>query len=63
MPFVSESDVRRALTREEKIFIGRKTIITPSARDLANEHDVFVEIAGSAELSSKTGSTARNMRE
>ena len=32
--FVSENDVRRAMTRSEKIFIGRKTILTPSARDL-----------------------------
>jgi hypothetical protein len=42
-PFVSENDVRRAMTRSEKIFIGRKTILTPSARDLGLEHEVFVE--------------------
>ena len=41
--FVSENDVRRALTRSEKIFIGPKTILTPSARDLGMEHEVFVE--------------------
>jgi len=41
--FVSENDVRRAMTRREKIFIGRKTILTPSARDLGLEHEVFVE--------------------
>jgi acetaldehyde dehydrogenase (acetylating) len=41
--FVSENDVRRAMTRNEKIFIGRKTILTPSARDLGVEHEVFVE--------------------
>jgi hypothetical protein len=41
--FVSETDVRRAMTRSEKIFIGRKTILTPSARDLGLEHEVFVE--------------------
>lgn len=41
--FVSENDVRRAMTRNEKIFIGRKTILTPSARDLGLEHEVFVE--------------------
>jgi acetaldehyde dehydrogenase (acetylating) len=41
--FVSENDVRRAITRSEKIFIGRKTILTPSARDLGLEHEVFVE--------------------
>jgi acetaldehyde dehydrogenase (acetylating) len=41
--FVSENDVRRAMTRSEKIFISRKTILTPSARDLGLEHEVFVE--------------------
>jgi hypothetical protein len=41
--FVSENDVRRAMTRSEKIFIGPKTILTPSARDLGQEHAVFVE--------------------
>jgi acetaldehyde dehydrogenase (acetylating) len=41
--FVSENDVRRAMTRCEKIFIGRKTILTPSARDLGVEHEIFVE--------------------
>jgi acetaldehyde dehydrogenase (acetylating) len=40
--FVSENDVRMAITRSEKIFIGPKTIVTPSARDLAGEHEVFV---------------------
>jgi acetaldehyde dehydrogenase (acetylating) len=42
-PFVSENDVRRAMTRSEKIFVGPKTILTPSARDLGVEHDVFIE--------------------
>jgi hypothetical protein len=41
--FVSENDVRRAMTRSEKIYIGRKTILTPSARDLGLEHEIFVE--------------------
>ena len=41
--FVSENDVRRAMTRSEKIFIGPKTILTPSARDLGVEHQVFIE--------------------
>jgi acetaldehyde dehydrogenase (acetylating) len=41
--FVSENDVRRAMTRNEKIFIGPKTILTPSARDLGVEHEVFIE--------------------
>jgi hypothetical protein len=42
-PFVSETDVRNAVTRGEKIFIGPKTILTPSARDMGVEHAVFVE--------------------
>jgi acetaldehyde dehydrogenase (acetylating) len=42
-PFVSENDVRQAMTRSQKIFIGPKTILTPSARDLGREHEVFVE--------------------
>ena len=37
--FVSENDVRRAITRSEKILIGPKTIVTPSAKDLASGHD------------------------
>src|SRR5712692_7249667 len=41
--FVSENDVRSAITRQEKIFIGPKTIVTPSARDLGLAHEVFVE--------------------
>jgi acetaldehyde dehydrogenase (acetylating) len=41
--FVSENDVRSAITRCEKIFIGPKTIVTPSARDLASANEVFVE--------------------
>lgn len=40
--FVSENDVRAALTRNEKIYIGPKTIVTPSARDLGSDHDIFV---------------------
>lgn len=44
--FVSESDVRQAMNREEKIFIGPKTIVTPSARDLGTEHEILVEVPG-----------------
>jgi len=40
--FLSENDVRMALTRNLKLYIGPKTILTPSARDLGSEHDVFV---------------------
>lgn len=41
--FVSESEVRDALARGEKIFIGPKTIVTPSARDFASDHGIFIE--------------------
>jgi acetaldehyde dehydrogenase (acetylating) len=40
--FVSEGEVRRAVTRGEKILIGPKTILTPSARDVAGCDDVLV---------------------
>jgi len=40
--FLSENDVRMALTRNLKLYIGPKTILTPSARDLGGEHDIFV---------------------
>ncbi len=40
--FLSENDVRMALTRNHKLYIGPKTILTPSARDLGNEHEIFV---------------------
>jgi acetaldehyde dehydrogenase (acetylating) len=40
--FVSEGDVRRAVTRGEKILIGPKTILTPSARDVAGSDEVLV---------------------
>ncbi|MEZ5344032.1 MAG: aldehyde dehydrogenase family protein [Pyrinomonadaceae bacterium] len=39
--FVCEDDVRKAIGLERKIYIRKKTIITPSARDLGNEHDIF----------------------
>ncbi|HUK31033.1 MAG TPA: aldehyde dehydrogenase family protein [Candidatus Acidoferrum sp.] len=42
LQFVSEGDVRRAVTRGEKILIGPKTILTPSARDVAGSEEVLV---------------------
>ena len=42
--FVSESDVREAMGHGAKIFIGPKTIVTPSARDLGSDHEIFVVI-------------------
>lgn len=43
--FVSEQDVREAMERGEKIYVSAKTILTPSARDLGNDHETFVETA------------------
>jgi len=46
------------MTRSEKIFIGPKTILTPSARDLGMEHEVFIETeAGS--IGNSTQSSVR----
>jgi acetaldehyde dehydrogenase (acetylating) len=42
LSFVCEGDVRRAVTRGEKLLIGPKTILTPSARDVAGSEDVLV---------------------
>jgi acetaldehyde dehydrogenase (acetylating) len=41
--FVCEADVRLAIKDGRKILIGPKTIVTPAARDLANEHKVFAD--------------------
>ena len=41
--FVCEDDVRQAVRRGGKIVIGDHTIITPAARDLAEEHRIFVQ--------------------
>ncbi len=42
--FVSEDDVRRAIANGAKIYISKKTILTPSARDLGEEKDVFASV-------------------
>ena len=42
--FVSENDVRDAVAKGKKIYITAKTILTPSARDLGEEKDVFAKI-------------------
>ena len=39
--FVSEADVREAIAQGRKIRVGEKTIVTPSARDLAVAHNTF----------------------
>jgi hypothetical protein len=40
--FVCEADVRDAIRDKRKIYIGPKTIVTPSARDLAGPSDILV---------------------
>lgn len=40
--FVCENDVRAAIQRSAKIYIGAKTIVTPSARDLGEQHGILV---------------------
>ena len=42
--FVSETNVRTAVEKGEKIYITAKTILTPSARDLGEEKEIFVKI-------------------
>jgi acetaldehyde dehydrogenase (acetylating) len=42
--FVSEDDVRRAIQKGEKIFVGPRTIITPSARDIGDPAEVFAKV-------------------
>ncbi|MCS6806977.1 MAG: aldehyde dehydrogenase family protein [Blastocatellia bacterium] len=40
--FVCEDDVKRAIANHQKIYVNSKTIITPAARDLGEQCDVFV---------------------
>lgn len=41
--FVSEDDVRRAIQKGEKIYVGPRTIVTPSARDMGDPAEVFAK--------------------
>jgi acetaldehyde dehydrogenase (acetylating) len=41
--FISEDDVKRAIQKGEKIYVGPKTIITPSARDIGEPAEVFAK--------------------
>jgi acetaldehyde dehydrogenase (acetylating) len=41
--FVCEEDVRQALRLGRKIVIGERSIVTPAARDLGEQHRLFVE--------------------
>jgi acyl-CoA reductase-like NAD-dependent aldehyde dehydrogenase len=40
--FVCENDVREALRHARKIYIGAKTIVTPAARELGDQHGVLI---------------------
>ncbi len=42
--FVGEADVRAAIEEKRKIPIGPRTIVTPSARDLAGDADVLAPV-------------------
>ena len=42
VPFVCENDVRDAIAVARKIYIGPKTIVTPSARDLGDQFGILV---------------------
>jgi acetaldehyde dehydrogenase (acetylating) len=56
--FVSESEVRTALAKSAKIYIGPKTIVTPAARDMADSNEVFVvtDIVPTSTKKSRTAS-------
>src|SRR5262245_4130736 len=41
--FVCEEDVKRAIATGDKIYINAKTILTPSARDLGEQREVFAK--------------------
>ncbi|MGB7068685.1 MAG: hypothetical protein WBD22_04265, partial [Pyrinomonadaceae bacterium] len=42
--FVSEDDVRKAVEKGVLIYITSKTIVTPAARDLGDEKEIFASI-------------------
>ena len=43
--FVCEDDVRQAIRHGRKITVGERTIVTPAARDLGEQHRLFVQAA------------------
>ncbi len=45
LDFVCEADVRAAIKDNRKLYIGPKSIVTPSARDLAGP-DILVLVQG-----------------
>ncbi len=42
LDFVCEEDVRQAMRQGRKLVVGERTIVTPAARDLAEQHRLFV---------------------
>jgi ethanolamine utilization cobalamin adenosyltransferase len=42
--FVSENDVRDAVLAGTKIYISKTTIVTPSAKDLGEEKEIFARV-------------------
>jgi len=42
--FVSETDVKLALEKGEKIYVTAKSIITPSAHDLGDPAEIFIKV-------------------
>ena len=44
LDFVAEDDVRAAVAEGRKLPVGPETVMTPSARDLGNEHHVFLSL-------------------
>jgi hypothetical protein len=44
--FVCEADVRQAIKENRKIYMGPKTIVTPSARDAAAASDILMWAKG-----------------
>ena len=44
LEFVSEDDVRSAVSDGRKLPVGASTLITPSARELGNENNIFVRV-------------------
>jgi acetaldehyde dehydrogenase (acetylating) len=47
--FVCEEDVRQAVRHARKITVGERTIVTPAARDLGEQHKIFVQAGWKAE--------------
>jgi acetaldehyde dehydrogenase (acetylating) len=41
--FVCEEDVKRAIAAGEKIYVNAKTIVTPAARELGDQREVFAK--------------------